>query len=221
MANTEETLKQLNQEIEAAISNYEQKNELEKALETYRNIENQLRELAVSRDDPVYKSYQAVLAYCLLRQANMLRQMGKAAEANELGFKEVAAARESGDQLALARSLLSYGASLIDNDEREKGGAYLQEARTLFEQGQGEEYQQGLGWYWIVCADLMNAGIVPAHFMEVIETANEAIDILLPIKNWPGVARAFEARAKAYEGLGEKEKADSDRRAKARYENMI
>jgi len=221
MMTTEETLKHLNQEIDAALLTYEQKNDLDKALEAYRNVESQLRALNLSSEDAAYESFQAILAYCLLRQVNLLRQMGKAGEANELGIKEIAAARASGDQLALARSLLSYGASMIANDDKEKGAAYMQEARILFEQGQSEDYQQGLGWYWIMCADLMNAGIISAHFLEVIETANEAMDILLPIKNWPGVARAYEARAKAYEGLGEKQKAESDRRAKAKYEKMV
>ena len=42
--------------------------------------------------------------------------------------------------------------------------------------------------------------------------ADEALEILRPLKNWPGVARAHEARAKAYERMGD---AEAARRATA------
>jgi hypothetical protein len=38
-------------------------------------------------------------------------------------------------------------------------------------------------------ADLVNAELLAAPPEQVIEAANQALEILLPIENWPGVAR--------------------------------
>jgi hypothetical protein len=58
------------------------------------------------------------------------------------------------------------------------------EARRLFEQDTSYDYRQGLGWYWIIQADLALAGITRAKPAEVMAFADSALNLLLPIKNW-------------------------------------
>jgi hypothetical protein len=157
----------------------------------------------------------------LMRQANIVRQQVHSGEAFEISRREIAAARASGNSLTLARSLLSYGIATIVNGDLEQGVRCVQEAHSLFEKGQGPDFQQGLGWYWIMRADLANAHIVPADPEQVIDAANEALDILLPIKNWEGVTRAYATRAVAYDTLGAKDAAERDRQSQARYLKLI
>ena len=67
-------------------------------------------------------------------------------------------------------------------------------------------------------ADLINANIVKGDPFDVINACERALKVLTPIKNWPGVARAYGARAHAYENLENPEKAASDRKAQSEYE---
>ena len=86
----------------------------------------------------------------------------------------------------------------------------LSEAQLLFKKGDSFDHRQGLGWTWILQADLANARLVDREPDEVIEMATRALDILLPIENWPGVARVYAARATVYEKLGNEEQAAQD-----------
>ena len=51
--------------------------------------------------------------------------------------------------------------------------------------------------------------------------AGRSLAILNPIENWPGVARAFAARAKAHESIGNEDEAAGDRKEQQYYEGMI
>lgn len=46
-----------------------------------------------------------------------------------------------------------------------------------------------------------------------LDAAERALDVLVPIGNWTGIARAYEAMARAYRTLGEREEADRAREA--------
>jgi len=48
-----------------------------------------------------------------------------------------------------------------------------------------------------------------------------ALDILLPIENWPGVARAYAARATVYEKLGNEPLSSKDRQKQKEAETKI
>lgn len=215
-----QTIGELEQQIDAALAAREQRGELEAALEEYQAVEKGLLALGLGPDDPAFADQQRVLAYCLLRQGNMLRQLDRMEEAKLLSEREIGAARASGDQIALARTLMSYGSTAIATGDLESGLVLLEEARTQFENGDSYEHRQGLGWYWILQADLATAGLVAAEPEEVIASADKALEILTPIENWPGVARAYGARAQALENLGKKEEALADWERQLQYEEM-
>lgn len=214
-------IKEIENQIEEALWASEVHKELEKALEAYRDAEAKLAVLDITANNPAYTEQQRVLSYCLMRQGNILRQQDKPQEARALGAREITAARASGDEITLARSLMSNGTNIFVSGEIEPGLKLLEEARKLFEKGDSYDHKQGLGWCWILQADLSNAGLVKREPGEVIEIATRALDILMPIENWPGVARGYAARAKAHEKLGDVELAAKDRKDQEVYESKI
>lgn len=220
MKDTFEKIKHIENQIERALKDFELHDDLTKALNNYQEAELELLGLQLAKGKPQYAEQQRVLSYCLMRQGNILRQMEKPDEARTMSEREIAAARASSDPITLARSLMSHGTNLIVTGSLEPGLKELDEARQLFEQGQSYDHRQGLGWYWILQADLANAGLVQNKPTEVIEIATRAMEILLPIENWPGVARAYEACAKAHEKLGNKEAAQEDRQQQGTFENI-
>ena len=219
MTETLAIIKQCEERIEESLQSLEMVGELVPALAVYRAAESELSALDVPPEQSADFERQRVLAYCLMRQGNILRQMGEAEKALELGKREMAAARASRDDLTLARSLMSNGTNLMVGGEIERGLAMVEEARSLFERGESYDYKQGLGWYWILQADLGNAGLVEKQSREITEAAEQALEILLPIENWPGVARANAARAQVYERIGESAATAADREAQNRYED--
>ena len=206
-------------QIEKALWNLEIQDKLQEALDVYLNAESQLEKLAITSEHSAYPEQQRVLSYCLMRQGNILRQIGQMEQALKLGEREIAAARASGDNLMLARSLMSNGTNLIVTGKLPQGLDLIEKARELFETGVGIDYQQGLGWYWILQADLSNAGLTKMEAAEVIDIADRALDILKPIENWPGVARSFAARAIAHRKLGNEAQAERDLAQQEYYEN--
>ena len=214
------SLTQCEDEIEKALISLEQSGKLHEALMAYRKAEAAIEAVESSPGDLAYAQKQRVLAYCLMRQGNILRQLGQMEEAAALSQREMTAAIASNDEITLARSLLSHGTSLLASGDVEKGLKFIDKARPLFEKGTTYDHKQGAGWYWILKADLMNAGIVRGNPSDIIAACDEALTMLLPIKNWHGVARAYEALAKAHERQGEREKAAVDRKAQAKYEQL-
>ena len=214
-------VKEIEHQIESALWDLELHNKHDQALETYRGAEARLEELDITANNPAYKEQQRVLAYCLMRQGNILRQMDKPGNAQHLGEREIAAARNSGDGITLARALMSNGTNFIVTGEITTGLGLIEEAHRLLELGDSYDHRQSLGWYWILQADLANAGLVKKEPFEVIEFATHALDILEPINNWPGMARAYAARAKAYENMGDADKAAKDRQEQKLSESKI
>jgi len=195
-------IQEIEKEIEEALWSLEVHEEIEAAYRVYLDAETKLLAIKIATSDFEYTEQQRVLAYCLMRQGNLLRQMGKPEEAFLLSKREIAAARASKDEIMLARSLMSYGTNRVVAGEVNEGLALLDEASEIFTSGDSYDYQQGVGWYWILLADLSNAGIIEKEPVEVVEIATRALEILKPIENWPGVARAYAARAEANKRLG-------------------
>jgi tetratricopeptide (TPR) repeat protein len=216
-----EIIRGIESQIEKALWDMELHDKLKEALDVYLNAEARLEKLGITSGHSAYPQQQRVLSYCLMRQGNILRQMGQMEQALSLGEREIAAARASGDSLMLARSLMSNGTNLIVTGNLSKGLDLIEKARELFESGVGTDYQQGLGWYWILQADLANAGLIKKDSAVVIESSNHALEILKPIENWPGVARAYAARSVAHRKLGDEAQADRDRTQQVYYENMV
>jgi tetratricopeptide (TPR) repeat protein len=217
----QEIIKDIESRIETALWDLETHNNLQEALDAYLQAETQLDGLEITSGHPAYPEQRRVLSYCLMRQGNILRQMGRVEEAALSGEREIAAARESRDALTLARSLMSNGTNLILTGNLTKGLERIEQARELFETGTGYDYQQGLGWYWILQADLANAGLLKTDTGRVVEVANRALAILKPLGNWPGVARAYAARSIAYRQLGKEAEAERDRAEQGYYESQV
>jgi tetratricopeptide (TPR) repeat protein len=215
-----EKIKGIENQIEVALRALEMQDKNKEALEKYLQAESELDALDIAAENPAYAEQQRVLSYCLMRQGNLLRQLGNPEGAFALGQRELAAARASGDEVMLARSLMSNGTNHIITGEVEKGLELIAEARKLFESKEDYDYQQGLGWYWILQADLANAGILRKAPAEIIEITDRALETLKPIENWPGVSRAYAARIKAHESLGNESEAAKDRREQKHYERM-
>jgi tetratricopeptide (TPR) repeat protein len=221
MSKSSDQIKTIEDQIEKALWELEVHDKLEQALNIYTQAETDLHNLGIQEANPDFAKQQRVLSYCLMRQGNILRQLGKTQDALLLGEREIAAARASGDEITLARALMSNGTNYLVSGQVEKGLQMVEESRQMFENGDSYDHRQGLGWYWILQADLANAGLVKKDPAEIIEIASHALAILEPIQNWPGVARAYAARAKAHEELGEIDQASRDRENQKLAENKI
>jgi tetratricopeptide (TPR) repeat protein len=221
MSELTEQIKNIEAQIEKTLWDMELNDQLEEALAVYQDAEARLIQLPMNDENPAYQEQQRVLSYCLMRQGNLLRQLKKPDEALALGEREIVAARLSRDDITLARALMSNGTNYIVDGALERGLKTIDEAQVLFEKGDSYDHKQGLGWIWILKADLANAGLVKKEPNEIIGIATHALDILKPLENWPGVARAYAARAKAYERQGDETEAEKDRQEQKEYENMI
>ncbi len=213
-------LKKIEERIENALWELEVPGAWEDALAVYQESRRELEALMPAEDPGAHAAHQRVLAYCLMRLGNILRQLDRHEEAARLAEPELAAARASGDSITLGRSLLSRSVSAILAGGVEAGLEGLEEAHSLFESGDTADHEQGLGWYWILLADLRNGGLVPGGARAAIEAADHALTLLRPIENWTGVARAHAARARAHEALGHTEAAEQDRLQQAHYGHL-
>jgi len=216
-----EKIKEIETQIEEGLWKYEIQEKNELALEIYLDAESKLTVLDTTGGDSSYTEQQRVLSYCLMRQSNLLRQMRKSEEALAIGEREMVAARNSGDGITLARSLMSNGTNYIVTGDIGTGLDLVEESRKIFEVGKSYDHQQGLGWYWILQADLANAGLIQRKSSEIKEITSQILEILEPIENWPGVARAYAARAKVHESMGKEELAKEDRKRQKYYESKV
>jgi tetratricopeptide (TPR) repeat protein len=214
-------LQKIENQIERALWTFEMQGRIDKALEIYQQAEANLVDLSITTADAAYSEQQRVIAYCLMRQGNIFRQREEHREALDLSEREIAAARASKDEIMLARSLMSNGTNRLVTGEIERGLELLEESRALFERGESYDHQQGTGWYWILQADLGNAGIIEMEPGEVLEIAERILATLEPIENWVGVARAYAARATANDRIGDQEEAAEDRKQQAYYESIV
>jgi tetratricopeptide (TPR) repeat protein len=221
MDETANTIKDIEAQIEKALWEHEVHSQLADALQIYRDVENKLDNMAIDPSHADYAEQQRVLSYCLMRQGNILRQQGKPDEALAMGEREIAAARISGDEITLAHSLMSNGTNFLVAGRVDQGLQLINEAHKLFEKGDSYDHKQGVGWYWIMQADLANAGLIDKQPGEVLTFANHALEMLKPIQNWPGVARAYAARAIAHEKLGNPQQATIDREEQQLAESKI
>jgi hypothetical protein len=180
---TLEKIKEIELQIKEGLWKYEVQEKIEAALEIYQKAESKLTALDLNAEDLAYAEQQRVLSYCLMRQGNILRQLGKTDEALTLGEGEMAAARNSGDEIMLARSLMSNGTNYIVTGDAGTGLDLVEESRRIFESGKSYDHQQGLGWYWILQADLANAGLVQKKGSEILGITRKILEILEPIEN--------------------------------------
>ena len=74
MESIPDTLNRFEDKLEGVLNQYELPGRLNDALTTYRAIEEKLMELGVTAEHPIHPAYQRVIAFCLMRQGNILRQ---------------------------------------------------------------------------------------------------------------------------------------------------
>lgn len=80
MTETIKFLRYLEGQIERALWDLEVHDDLEKALEIYHDAESKLTALEIPPGDPAFPEQQPLLAYCLMRESNLLRQMDKSSD---------------------------------------------------------------------------------------------------------------------------------------------
>ena len=169
---------------------------------------------------------KAITAYLLMRKAGILLKTGKVESGNSLMNQALTYAEQSGNLLILARARLGLGVFYGSTNRFEEGEKLLKEALSSFNQRKDYDSRQGAGW-----ALLNLGGLYLKHEKLFLaeEKLIEAIKLLQTIKNWVGVATAYEIKAKHdhikgdlalakqdllnaisfYEKQGMKEKADS------------
>lgn len=214
-------IKEAEERIDSALWKLENQEKLAEAMEQYMAVAAELESLEVEARSTDYHEQQRVLAYAYLRIGNVLRQLGRSDEALQAGEKELECARESGDDVTYARTLMNFGTTLLIGGQVEKGLAYIEQSRPIFEKGDSFDHKQGLGWYWILQVELGLAGLVEAEPQNLMGFLDTALEILKPIENWAGVARAYGLRAKIHESQGRTEMAAADRKLQAEYQARI
>jgi hypothetical protein len=150
-----------------------------------------------------------------------MRALGRHAEALPLAELELSAAMASGHQLSIARAMFSLGSTCLANGEMARGLKLLDDSRPMFEHHDDADHRQGLGWWHLIQADIGNNGLTGTPPDYALQAADQALAILRPLENWPGIARAHAARAKAYERLGDPEAARVAHAAEKMAEAML
>jgi tetratricopeptide (TPR) repeat protein len=218
-------LHNLQQRTDETLDTLERENRWAEALELYHAAGAEVDALDIPRNDlayrDAYREARRVRAYLYLREANALRALGRPAEATTLGEKELEAALASGDGITIARSMFSLGGTYLANGDVERGLKFLDDSKPIFEHGDDYDHRQGLGWWYIIQADIRNADLVVDAPEAIIALADKALEILRPLKNWPGVARAHEARAKTFDRMGNTDAARVARTAQKMSEDML
>ena len=159
------SIKEIEENIEEVLNNYELKEENKKALELYKKLEEDLTSVSINDSESEYfKEYNRVLAYLYMREGNILRILEKAEEAIKVQTLEIEAARNSEDEITLARAVFSAAVQNIASGNINEGTPLLEEALQEFNKGDSFDHKQGAGWIWIIRADIMNAGIIEADY---------------------------------------------------------
>ena len=213
-----ERIGQAEARIDSALNQLEKQQKLEEALERYQAEVMALEALETDPGDRDNAERHRVLAYGYLRIGNVFRQLGRNDEALKAGERELNCARESGDDLTLARTYMNFGTTLLTSGEAERGLALIERSRPLFELGDGFDFKQGLGWYWILQTELALAGLKSLEPEDQLAAADQALEILMPIENWAGVARAFALRVRINQSLGREEAAAFDAERQEEYQ---
>jgi tetratricopeptide (TPR) repeat protein len=203
-----------------ALGQLEQDGRWAEALEIYRAAGEEADALAIPKDHAAYQQGRKLRAYLYLREANALRALGRHAEAVVLGDKELSAAIASRHRLSIAQAMFSLGSSCLATGETERGLKMLADSRPMFAHGDDDAHREALGWWHIIHADLVNSGVIAAPPEQALADAGSALNILRPLNNWSGIARAHAARAAAYVRLGREDFAQVARTAARMAEDM-
>jgi len=163
------------------------KEDFAKALEAYDRL---LREVDAFSSSGVK---DAIVAYLLLRKGGILLQTAKLSEGERLMREALALAERSRNNLMIGRAKLGLGVLCGSLGRFEEGERLLTEGFLLFSKSDDYDSKQGAGW------SLLNLGGMyskQGEWSEAERNLDKAIEMLIGIKNWVGVASAYELRAK-------------------------
>lgn len=194
--------------IEEVIWEGERQGEHEQALAILDGVIERLVGLDIAAGAEHLGRRQGLLAMAAMRKANIYRQAHDL-DAAAAADRQASAAAETADDLSRGRCLLSMAGTAFASGRSDEGAQLLETARGAFATDSGEEHRQGLGWSWLLYADVVNAGLIDVAVTEAVSSAARALATLRAIQNWAGVSRAYQAIAAAEESMGETEIAES------------
>lgn len=219
------SLSEIEHRTEDALTALEQAERWDEALEVYRAAGEEVDNFVFSRKDPnekqAYREAKRIRSYLYMREANAYRALGRPQDAVKPSELSLETALASGDGISIARAMFSLGTTYMASGDKERGLKHFNDSKGMFEHATDEDHQQGLGWWYIIKADLRNKGYIEGPPQMALEAANKALELLRPLKNWPGVARAHEARAAAYDHMGDTHNAELARTAQKMAQEMV
>jgi tetratricopeptide (TPR) repeat protein len=183
---------------------------ISEALSSLQEIERQLEQMDILPVGEPYRERERVMAICLNRQADELRNLIRFKEAGDVSERELIRARQSGHLITLANALLSDGNSKLMNNDFINGEHAIEEAQRLFESGDTRAHIHGLGRYWLFRAKVILDGELRHPTSEALTAADNAVNSFLRIDDCSYSSKAILLRAKAQRLLGETELAALD-----------
>lgn len=177
---------------------WEMKEAFSKALEAYDRLLNEVQVF------PPSSGKDAAVAYLLLRKGGVLLQTGKLSDGERLMREAFALAERADNSLMVGRAKLGLGVLCASMGRFEEGERLLTETFLLFSNGEDYDSKQGAGW------SLLNLGGLygkQGKWWEAEQRLDKAVEVLASIKNWVGVASAYELKAKNSLKKGETTKA--------------
>jgi tetratricopeptide (TPR) repeat protein len=199
-------LKKFEEKIDKEGLVWEEKGQFEKAVDVYDRLLTEAEALS-PKTQSERNEKNAMIAYLLMRKAGILLQTGKTQSGEQLMRQAMECAKESHNSLVIARAQLGVGVFYGSTDRLEEGETLLKTALLSFAKGRDHDSKQGYGW------TLLNLGGLHCKQGKLVEAEQnllEAIKILEIIKNWVGVASAYELKAKVDDTKGSNELARKD-----------
>lgn len=155
------------------------------AIDIYSRLLSTLR----TRSDPESRAMRAI---ALLRTGNAWMEMRRWHDARATLDEALHEAKASGDSAIVAQALLAAGVFATNQDDRERGEAFLLDALERFHRKDDRPSLQGRGWAFLNLATLYGkTGRLDLAFV----TFTKAQDVLGAAEDWAGVAAAWEAQA--------------------------
>src|SRR2546427_5510691 len=155
------------------------------ALDVYADFLRTLRSIT----DPESRAMRAIT---LMRQGNALMELRRWEDARTALDEALHEAKGSGDPAIVAQALLAAGVFAANQDDRERGEAFLLDALERFHRKDDRASLPGRGWAFLNLATVYGkTGRLDLAFV----TFTKAQDVLGTAEDWGGVAAAREAQA--------------------------
>ena len=199
-------LKKFEERIDKEGLVWEEKEQFEKAIEVYNRLLAEV-EAASPTNQFEKNGKNAITAYLLMRKAGVLLQTGKAEIGEQLMHEALKHAEQSGNSLIIARAELGVGVFYGSTNRLEEGEKRLKAALKSFSKGADYDSKQGYGWALLNLGGLYRK---QGKLTQAEQNLLEAVKMLETIKNWVGVASAYELKAKVDEAKGNVELARQD-----------